>query len=281
MEICEKPNLSFFRPVLILGRARSGKTTLLKNLLTHLDGTKVVFGLEKEIEGADFNSKFLRRDVLSRKYDVVVVEDLPRLLGVKRYERTLMELLTLSAHLKSNVIVTSQTDEGLPKRFLKQFKVVSFFNCALDYKRWWQLVGSKEASYLMKAVDGLPPFTYVLLDLETKAFWNSFRNDEVDELKRGMEIRLEGKTLTEIAESESEKLENKTATTTPPPSKKEKIRRMLLEGKSVTEIVREVKTPPDYVRQIRRYMQLTGELEEQRTFLLNVRTVEAWLNSWR
>ncbi|MEM1589935.1 MAG: hypothetical protein QW175_05910 [Candidatus Bathyarchaeia archaeon] len=275
MEICEKPNLSFFRPVLILGRAGTGKTTLLKHLLDGLAGDKIVFGREREIEGVEYNSKFRRADVFV-KGKTLVIEDLPRLLGVKRYERTLMELLTWSRHLGSNVIVTSQTDEGLPKRFLKQFKVVAFFNCALDYKRWWQLVGSKEANYLMKVVDRLPPFTYVLLDLETKAFWNSFRNDEVDKLKKGMEKRLEGKTLPEIAESESAKPENKTRTTTTPPSKKDRIKQMLLEGKTVAEIVRDLKTPSAYVRQVRRDLQF---MTEPKTFLLSVEAVSSWLQS--
>jgi ATP-dependent Clp protease ATP-binding subunit ClpA len=238
-----------YRCLLIFGRKGVGKTVLARNVAEELGKEVHVFAPQKEFgDDVKYFEGFRRKDVLVEKERVVVVEDLPRLLGVKRYERTLMELVTRARHLKANVIVISQTDEDLPKKFLKQFEVIAMMNCSLDYKRWWQLLGSKEANFLRKAAQTLPAYRYLLLDVQTGAYVNSLENTDVKKLTKAVkEPIMTDKTLTEAAdEDESQKSENENRTTTKV-AKKDDIRRLLLEGKSVEEIIQKVGTRAGYV----------------------------------
>ena len=238
-------NLSFscgYRCLLILGRKGVGKTVLARNVAEELGKEVHVFAPQKEFgDDVKYFEGFRRKDVLVEKERVVVVEDLPRLLGVKRYERTLMELVTRARHLNANVIVISQTDEDLPKKFLKQFEVIAMMNCSLDYKRWWQLLGSKEANFLRKAAQTLPAYRYLLLDVQTGAYVNSLENTDVKKLTKAVKQPvMTDKTLTEAAdEDEGQKSENENDTnklTLVKPSKRQRAFAMFDRGCSNKEV---------------------------------------------
>jgi orotate phosphoribosyltransferase-like protein len=268
---------SGYRCLLILGRKGVGKTVLARNVAEELGKEVHVFAPQKEFgDDVKYFEGFRRKDVLVEKERVVVVEDLPRLLGVKRYERTLMELVTRARHLKANVIVISQTDEDLPKKFLKQFEVIAMMNCSLDYKRWWQLLGSKEANFLRKAAQTLPPYRYLLLDVQTGAYVNSLENTDVKKLTKAVkEPIMTDKTLTEAAdEDESQKSENENETTTNliRKTKRERIAELLEKGKTYGEIARAVGTSVGHVKYVAWELKKEHQKSENEndTYLLTV-----------
>lgn len=246
--------LSQFRPVMMFGRSRIGKTTCCKQILQSIGGENIVVGGDrKDFVGMAVECvRPLLRELMRLNVNTLV-EDLPRL-HTKNVEKNLMRLLTYTGHTRSNVICTSQTDVGVMNKFLKQFKIFVFFSMEIDYNKWRKILrNARDASFLKKRVESLPSHEYILLDMETGAWWNAASNLNVKRLVKGMSDRLDGKLFSESAYEDEVmgKSKPKSETTTNAlATRAEQVAKLLSEGKSREKICTELGITATHLRVI-------------------------------
>jgi DNA helicase HerA-like ATPase len=244
-----KENESLFRPLLILGDTASGKTFLVKKILSKLisegwspEDIHVVSHENEYGElGVDWSNKLRKRDVWNNG-KVIVLEDLPAYAN-KRTFKILRALLTQGRHLKSYVIATSQDDEGIDWRLLRRFKAIVFFRNQISYNKWWKAFRKEVASFLVERVERLDDFRFIILDRESRIVFNEYANDEeegVSLIVEGLREKLTGGiSLKELREVKQE-VKVKKSQVIIKNSKKDKAKELMLSGLTDAEICKEL-----------------------------------------
>lgn len=201
------PNQSFF--MCIIGKARSGKTTFLINMLTNKNVYKKVFdkiylavpassrkSLKNDIftdlpEEQIFNEltpelfttiqetgeEFINDEAKRPKQQLLIIDDLA--IQLKDYEEELKQLMFNRRHIRLSVVILSQTLRSIPRALRFQTSQLIFFktsnNLELEIIREeYVMMPKKEFIHLMNFVFD-KSHSFIFIDKENEHYYKNFQ----------------------------------------------------------------------------------------------------------